>query len=417
MIRNIMKDRLGDETSPERRTIRGHRTRPKILVVGPIPPPHHGVSAVTWNLLNSSLRDDFELLHLDITDRRSLVNVANLDIRNIWLALQHGLRFGYLLITERPQLVYVPVSERTLGFLRDSLFLAPARLTHRAVVVHLHGGSFDSFYRNSPGGLRWLIRFCLKHVDRAIVLGDAFQSIFSGIIPQERVCVVPNGIPGEPHEEHSVPFAAGPHKFRVLYLGNLWQSKGFLDFIQAAPSVLEKYPDAEFLLMGDDSFPEAKSAQAWVREQGLGSAVRFLGVRQGADKIGTLKGSDVVVFPSRGSEGQPLVLLEAMAAGVPIVATRHATADQTLGENGALYIRSGDPADLAEKVIALLGDPNLRSLIAARNRARWEEFFTLEKFVASLRAVLLDALANHDRKASALATASKSWRDSRSDSQ
>jgi glycosyltransferase involved in cell wall biosynthesis len=412
MTGNAMKDRLGNEASAAHRTIRHYRSRPKILVVGPIPPPHHGVSAVTWNLLNSSLRDDFQLLHLDIADRRSLVNVANLDIRNIWLALRHGLQFCYLLIAERPQLVYVPISERALGFLRDSLFLVPARLTHRAVVVHLHGGSFDGFYRDSPRMLRWLVRFCLKHVDRAVVLGDAFRAIFSGLIPQERVCVVPNGIPGEPYQEHSIPFGAAPRKFRVLYLGNLWQSKGFLDFIHAAPSVLERYPDAEFLLMGDDSFPEAKSAQAWVREHGLGNAVRFLGVRQGADKIEILKGSDVVVFPSRGSEGQPLVLLEAMAAGVPIIATRHATADQTLGENGAFYIRSGDPADLAEKVIVLLGDPNQRSLIAARNRARWEEFFTLEKFVANLRAVLLEALENHGRKAPALATASKSWRNS-----
>jgi glycosyltransferase involved in cell wall biosynthesis len=102
-----------------------------------------------------------------------------------------------------------------------------------------------------------------------------------------------------------------------------------------------------------------------------------------------------------------------MAAGVPIVATRHATADQTLGEDGALYIRSEDPADLAEKVISLLRDPNLRSSIAAKNRARWREFFTLEKFVSNLRTVLLDALASHAQNAPASATASKSWLDSR----
>jgi glycosyltransferase involved in cell wall biosynthesis len=363
--------------------------------------------------LNSSLRDSFHISHLDITDRRSLANVANLDVRNIWLAVQHGLRFCYLLITERPQLVYIPVSEGALGFLRDSLFLVPARLTHRAVVVHLHAGSFDGFYRNSPWALRWLIRFCLNRVDRAVVLGDAFRSIFSGIIPQERVSVVPNGISGEPYEKVSVVRTTGQHKFRVLYLGNLWQSKGFVDFIHAAPLVLERVPDAEFLLMGDASFPEAKSAQAWVLEQGLDSAVHFLGVRQGGEKTEILQGSDVVVFPSRGSEGQPLVLLEAMAAGVPIVATRHATADQTLGEDGALYIRSEDPADLAEKVISLLRDPNLRSSIAAKNRARWREFFTLEKFVSNLRTVLLDALASHAQNAPASATASKSWLDSR----
>jgi glycosyltransferase involved in cell wall biosynthesis len=380
-----------------------------VLVVGPLPPPHHGVSAVTQNLLNSSLRDSFHLLHLDTADRRSLANVANMDLRNIWLAVRHGLRFSYLLVAKRPQLVYVPISEGALGFLRDSLFLVPARLVRRAVVIHLHAGGFDSLYRNANVALRWLIRFCLEKVGRAVVLGDCFRSIFSGIIPQERVRVVPNGIPGEPYAKHCDAVGSRQRKFRVLYMGNLWQSKGFIDFIHAAPLVRESIPEVEFLLMGDDSFAEAKRAQEWVREQRLGDTVRFLGVREGVEKTEVLKESDVLVFPSRGSEGQPLVLLEAMAAGVPIVATRHATAEQTLGNDGTLYIRPQDPADLAQKVITVLGDPNLRRSIAAKNRARWEMSFTLEKFAANLRAVLFEALADHSNK-SALG-ASKSWVD------
>jgi glycosyltransferase involved in cell wall biosynthesis len=383
--------------------------RATLLVVGPLPPPYHGVSAATANLLNSSLRDFFHVVHLDIADRRSLANVANLDLGNIWLAIRHGVQFSYLLVAKRPQLVYIPISEGALGFLRDSLFLVPARLARRAVVIHLHAGAFDRFYRNANAALRWLIRFCLKKVNRAVVLGDALRSLFSGIISQDRVRVVPNGVPGEPHMEYPVAAALEQRKFRVLFMGNLWQSKGFMDFIHAAPLVQETVADVEFLLMGDDSFAGAENAKQWVRDHSLANTVRFLGVREGEEKTNILKQSDVLVFPSRGSEGQPLVLLEAMAAGVPIVATRHATAEQTLGNEGALFIRPQDPADLAQKVITLLRDPNLRRSIATRNRVRWKTSFTLEKFAANLETVLFEALAEHSHNGAV--GASRTWVD------
>lgn len=97
-----------------------------VLIVGPTPPPAHGISVLTELLLQSGLKESFEVVHLDTADRRTLDNVGRFEIRNIALALYHGARFQWLLLSKQPALVYMPVSESRLGFVRDSLFLCPA---------------------------------------------------------------------------------------------------------------------------------------------------------------------------------------------------------------------------------------------------------------------------------------------------
>jgi glycosyltransferase involved in cell wall biosynthesis len=370
-------------------------TGPKVLVIGPTPPPYQGVSVIISNILSSRLRESFRIVYLDTSDRRDLTNVGRLDLENIWLAAKHAFRFLSLLLRERPQLVYMSVAEGSLGFLRDSLFLVPARLTGKPVVVHLHGGSFDTFYRTANPALKMLIRFCLKKVDRAIVLGEGFRGKFDGLIPSHRIRVVPNGIRTDLYRSN--PFAQSqPQFYRVLYMGTLVESKGFVDLVHAAPMVFEQLPQVEFLLVGDKSLPEAQRAEQWVREQGLESKIRFMGVRHGEEKIRVLSEADVLVFPTwYPMEGQPLVLLESMAAGVPIITTRHAIIEETLGKDGALYVRPKDPADVADKLIALLQSPGLRQRIVLNNRARLEQSHTLERFSSNLGSVLTEALAAH----------------------
>src|SRR5882762_10156183 len=104
-------------TLPDKRTGRAET----VLIVGPTPPPAHGISVLTELLLQSGLKESFEVVHLDTSDRRTLDNVGRFEIRNVALALYHGARFLWLLLWKRPALVYIPVSESPLGFVRDSL--------------------------------------------------------------------------------------------------------------------------------------------------------------------------------------------------------------------------------------------------------------------------------------------------------
>src|SRR5579859_620485 len=133
--------------------------------------------SVATELVLKALGNEFCVIHLDLADRRPLSNVGRIDVQNLLLAAHHGVKFLWLLIRRRPDVVYMPVAQDKVAFLRDSLFLIPARLLRKTVVVHLHGGYFATFYRSASPWMKKLVRFCLGRSARAIVLGKSLRGM------------------------------------------------------------------------------------------------------------------------------------------------------------------------------------------------------------------------------------------------
>lgn len=371
-----------------------------VLIIGPTPPPAHGISVLTDILLRSDLKQSFDVVHLDTADRRTLDNVGRFEFHNVMLALYHGARFHWLLLWKRPAVVYMPVSESVLGFLRDCLFLLPSRLWGVPVVLHLHGGYLDTLYAERGAMFRWLMRFCFGHAARAIVLSSSFRGKFAGLIEADRVRVVYNGIPPALYEackdrDRSARSAAARSSapLNVLFLGGLLESKGFFDLLRSVPDVLKQTTDVRFVFVGDKSFPEARQAIEWVQENSLERYVSFLGTRSGDEKTRIFQESDVFAFPTwYPLEGQPVAVIEAMAAGLPVLTTRHATIPDILGEDGAVYVNKRDPEDIAEKLLRLLGDESLRRSMGQINQNRFLQCHTADKFAEGVARVLRQAL-------------------------
>src|SRR5713226_1052979 len=167
---------------------------PALVLIGPSPPPYNGMSVAT-ELLLRAMGDEIAFVHVDTADRRGLANIGKIEMGNVFLALYHGLKCFWVLLGKRPQVVYVQISQAWLAFLRDCLFLIPARLLRRKVIVHLHGGYFGTFYRETSPLMRQIIRFALGGAACGIVLGKNVGGAFNDIIPPERIRIVPNGIP------------------------------------------------------------------------------------------------------------------------------------------------------------------------------------------------------------------------------
>jgi glycosyltransferase involved in cell wall biosynthesis len=373
----------------------GPQNRETVLIIGPTPPPAHGISVLTELLVRSDLKGSFEVVHLDTADRRTLDNVGRFELENVALALYHGARFLWLLLRRRPALVYLPVSESRLGFLRDCLFLVPCRVFGIPLVLHLHGGQLDTLYAQGGAVFRWLMRFCFNHAARGIVLSESFRKKFDWLVEDERVRVVYNGIPLTIYEalKKKDPLKPGSTTRTVLFLGVLIESKGFFDLLRAVPLILKRTNDVRFVFVGDTSFPEAERAREWVQEHSLDPYVSFLGTKSGDEKTQVFLESDVFAFPTwYPLEGQPVAMIEAMAAGLPVVTTRHATIPDILGEDGALYVNRQDPADIAEKLLRLLEDESLRKSMGQKNQNRFLQWHTADKFATGVGGVLREAL-------------------------
>lgn len=354
----------------------------RVLVVGPIPPPLHGVTVMTAALLHGVCDTGWEVVHVDTSDHRSIDNIGRFDFGNVVLALRHAARFTRMLLRTRPDIVYLPLSFGVAGFARDAVFLVAARLSAAHVVVHAHGGQYQEFYRRMPAAVRGLMRFCLARVQLIIVLAGAQRRQFDGWAPRRaRVEVIPNGVRDE--WSTSAPQRLPHEGGTVLFLGNLVPQKGFLDVLDAVPIVLRIVPRARFVFAGRPAWDAATAAlvSARLREPGVEGATVFAGVVGAAERRRLLETADVLVFPPRWNEGQGLVALEAMSAGLPLVATASGGLAETVRDGKeAIIVPRQDPTAIAAAATRLLQDPALRARMGAAGRERYEREYTLDRW-------------------------------------
>lgn len=366
--------------------------RPRVLVVGPTPPPYLGPAVNTQALLaHGALRERFDVLHLDTSDRRDISNSARFDATNVRLALRHGAKYLAMLARHRPDLVYLPISPSRLGLMRDLQFLLPAVARGCALVIHQRGGQMQRLYATSDPLTRAALRYVFARVSRVIVLGECFRPDFANLIAEDRIVVVPNGSdPALFRGRESPP--PPPRPARVLYMGFLMEAKGYRDLLEVARrlrGMITLHLAGEYMNDAERSFTER-----FIEEHGLADTVELLGVVSGDSKIAAFKRADIFAFPSAYRwEGQPTAIIEAMAAGLPIVSTRHVAIPETLtdGEDGFL-VNVGDVEALTARIRMLATDAPLRIRLGQHARETMLRRFTIDRCVESIVAVFESAL-------------------------
>jgi glycosyltransferase involved in cell wall biosynthesis len=167
----------------------------------------------------------------------------------------------------------------------------------------------------------------------------------------------------------------------VVIVGHLSDVKGYPTFLQAAARISRVLPGCRFLAVGGETLTQGYGDMLlkMARELGLADSVRFLGWRE--DVADILRAADVMVLPSL-VEGLPLVVLEAMACGRPVVATAvNGTPEAVVHGETGLLIAPNAPDELCESVLRLLRDPGLAASMGAAGRRRVENMYTLRRYV------------------------------------
>jgi len=367
-------------------------TKHRILIVGPTPPPYHGGSIFTTWVLTRLPQEGFSFILLDIADRRGLRGIGRLDFVNVYLALWHALQFVWLLLSQKPAVVYMQLSQALLPFLRDCLFLIPAILLHRKVVVHLHGSIFRSVYEIWPRWARAIARLSLGRVSRAIVLCERLKSVFAGLVPEGRIVAISNGVdvdtasPTDDRSRHSSGI--------VLYLGSLSVKKGVLDILRAIPVVTRVFPETRFVFAGEWRDPDSEiQARRLIEQFNLGDYVAFCGPVAGEAKKHLFQDARMLLLPSY-HEGHPLVILEAMAAGLPVIATDTGCIAETIGDGiSGFLIEKGNPQQLAQRIVRLLQDEGLREQMGKAGRQRCLTEYSLGRTMTRLWHLFEEVLA------------------------
>jgi L-malate glycosyltransferase len=226
-------------------------------------------------------------------------------------------------------------------------------------------------------------RLLLSRRDRVVGVGaDVRRALIANEgLPARRVDVLYNGIDVDAFAAAGATSGSrldarrelrvGPDDFVLMQVARLDYLKDHATALRTLARVSERAPNARLVLVGDG--PERSGIEAQVQNLNLGDKVRFLGTRQDVDRL--LHGADVFLLTSV-SEGIPLTVIEAMAAELAVVATEVGGMSEVVADGATGYLAPAkDDATLAERVLRLAVDPELRRQMGVAGRARAKQHF------------------------------------------
>ena len=230
-------------------------------------------------------------------------------------------------------------------------------------------------------------------VDRYVCVseGVAGFTVQAGKIPQQKIVIIPNGIDTADYDRvrksDLTQIGCLPHTQKVIVIGRLHQQKGIDWLLQTLPHWFDFRPNCELIIVGDG--PERICLEQTVAQQPSCNRIHFLGHRRDVPEL--LAASHLLLLPSRW-EGMPNVVMQAMAAGLPVVATEVEGVDELLTQQPNSPDDSttspqtcplGDTDAFAAKINRVLDDEILGKRIGMQNQEYLRQYFTIEQMVSA----------------------------------
>lgn len=297
-----------------------------------------------------------------------------LDGQGLWSLFRVLRRLKRLLANQSPDLI------------QTSLFHANliGRIAARCAGVRRVVAGIRVAERRSLWHL-WLDRITHRWVDRYVCVSQAVArfSTEHGGLPEHKLVVIPNGIDLDryPAPAPATPESLGipPGRRLVVCVGRLEPQKGVRWLIETTGQWLPRLPDCDLVVVGKG--PQRPELEAVCRGQGMVDRVHFVGWRREVPEI--LAASHLLVLPSRW-EGMPNVVLQAMASGLPVVATDVEGVRELLGPDAdCQVVNYADTQSLANSIVSILSQPQRAADLGRRNRLRAETHFGLQRMVSA----------------------------------
>lgn len=364
----------------------------RVLLLGPRSKNSVTGVSLAFDLLIEGLKERniiFNVVDFAYTDNS--LKSGSYNFKSAWYSLYAVIQTWLKLIVT--DIFYTTMSTSRLGFIRDFMAVGVAYLFRKKVIMHLHGGGFEDFYRSSSRWNKFLIRQNLKKVDTIIVLGELLKDQFDCVssIVKNKLSVVPNGLTLGVNDP-AINFKSfnKDEIINLIYLSSLMPSKGFMDVIHAV-EILKKQLCKKYHLDICGNFVNAITEEkcdlkniedllSYIKENNLEKEITYHGQVLGTTKETLLKKAHIFLLPTYYPwEGQPLSIIEALAFATPIISCKHKGIPEMLDEgiNGQ-FVKPKDSNDIAKKIESITSSSDKYMIYSKQSRIKFEKDFCRE---------------------------------------
>lgn len=350
-----------------------------------LPPPVHGSSLVGQFIKNSKLiNDSFNGRHINLLMSRSVNESGSISLVKLFRSIKVWFILLGKLIKSRPNLCYFALTTTGAAFYRDFLLVVLLRIYRVKTIYHLHNKGILDKSNNKFNNLAY--KYVFKN-SSIILLSMKLYTDVELYVPKSRVYVCPNGIT-DSFQLKTSDIYLSDKPVRILFLSNLLIAKGVFDLINACAILKDKGLRYECDFIGGIGDINDEEFNNLIVKNELSEKVRYLGGKYNEEKELAFQQADIFVLPTY-NECFPLVLIEAMKFGLPVISTYEGGIPDIVEDGVTGYlVPPKDVSKLADKLELLITDKLLRDKMGKAGRLKFEKQFTFNIFEKRIKEVL-----------------------------
>ena len=357
----------------------------RILILGQIPPPFGGQAINIQKMVQVLAKHHFNYQLIPLNFSESLNDMGAFNINKAIKLVRIFCTLVYQLIVNRPHAVYYPPAGPTKNAVyRDFILLFPVKLFGIKRIFHFHAGGLASIYDSLPFWAKSIYRYVYFKVEYSICLSKS-GTIDPVFLQSKKIDIIPSGVESFANETNAPneTNASNDQPFVVLFAGLCSASKGIFDFIEVIKICQQYNKQIVGKVMG--------KAYSALEEQALNNATAsgllfFDGILTGKKKEASFLSANAFLFPSVfESENFPTVIIEAFAAGLPVVATQWRGIPDLVnhGKNGFIH-PPHDTNAMANSILQLCQNKALYTRLSTEAKNNFETSYTMGIFEASI---------------------------------
>jgi glycosyltransferase involved in cell wall biosynthesis len=357
----------------------------KILFILHWPPPVHGSSIVGLKIKESKIiNNNFDCYYINLGTSKTIDEIGKNYLSKIFRFPIIIWRVLRSLIVNRPNICYFALAAKGTGFYKDAILVCLVKFFRIKLVYHFHNKGVSTRQAQFTNNL--LYRFVFMNTD-AILLSKYLYYDIQPFFPETKIHICPNGI-----SKLDQPYMTTEKKqnniVNILFLSNLIESKGVFVLLAACSILVQKGISFKCDFVGGEGDINANQFQNKVKSLGLTNHVKYLGRKYGEEKNRAFCEVDIFALPTL-EDCFPLVLLEAMQNGLPVVSTFEGGIKDIVEDNVTGYlVQPKNEESLAAKLELLIQNSDLRNKMGKAGRQKYEQEFTLVKFESRLMEIL-----------------------------